>query len=108
MNSIGNYTVIYGNMIYTVNEVDYRVNGDRRGFYKKNNEGQYSNLILSVPSKGTVVIKNGEGVSMTVNEKIQVPVDNSTEEKTKNVVVNNTTNEVGAFVAGAVVGGILF
>jgi len=34
MSDIGNYTAIYGNMIYTVNEVEYKAFNERRLFYK--------------------------------------------------------------------------
>lgn len=107
MNNIGNYTAIYGNMIYTVNDVDYVVNDERRVFYTKNNEGKYKKMVLSLPSKGTVVIRNGEGVSMRVDKDIKLPeiVEKTT---VKKVVNNDDSDEVGAFVAGTVVGAILF
>ena len=107
MSNIGNYTAIYGNMIYTVNDVDYVVTNERRVFYTKNNEGNYKKLALSLPSKGTVVIRNGEGVSMRVDKDIKLPeiVEKTT---VKKVVNDNDSDEVGAFVAGTVVGAILF
>lgn len=107
MNEIGNYTAIYGNMIYTVNDVNYVATNERRLFYKIGTDGKYSKLVLSIPNKGSIIIKNGEGVSMSVNKDIQNP-DIVETTNVKKVVNNNDSNEVEAFAAGAVVGAILF
>ena len=107
MNEIGNYTAIYGNMIYTVNDVNYVATNERRLFYKIGTDGKYSKLVLSIPAKGSIIIKNGEGVSMSVNKDIQTP-DIVETTNVKKVVNNNDSNEVEAFAAGAVVGAILF
>ena len=107
MNEIGNYTAIYGNMIYTVNDVNYVATNERRLFYKIGTDGKYSKLVLSIPNKGSIIIKNGEGVSMSVNKDIQTP-DIVETTNVKKVVNNNDSNEVGAFAVGAVVGAILF
>lgn len=110
-NNFGSYTVIYGNMIYTVKDVYMTTVKDRRIFCKTYDDvyNNYKDLILSVPATGVIVIKNGEGVTMQVNSDIQVP--NVTETTTVNKVVNNdydSSNEVGAFAAGAIAGAILF
>ena len=106
------FTVIYGNMIYTVNDVFMHVDDKRRGFYKSkvNTYPQFRDLVLSLPNDGLVVIKNGQGVSMTVKPDIQTPnVTNvSKPVKVNNVVENNSSNEVGAFAVGTVVGSLLF
>jgi hypothetical protein len=107
MNEIGNYTAIYGNMIYTVNDVNYVATNERRLFYKIGTDGKYSKLVLSIPNKGSIIIKNGEGVSMSVNKDIQTP-DIVETTNVKKIVNNNDSNEVEAFAAGAVVGAILF
>ena len=107
MSDIGNYTAIYGNMIYTVNDVEYKVISERRLFYKKDTGGKYSKFVLSIPAKGSIIIRNGEGVSMSVNKDIQTP-DIVETTNVKKVVNNNDSNEVEAFAAGAVVGAILF
>ena len=107
MNEIGNYTAIYGNMIYTVNDVNYVATNERRLFYKIGTDWKYSKLVLSIPNKGSIIIKNGEGVSMSVNKDIQTP-DIVETTNVKKVVNNNDSNEVEAFAAGAVVGAILF
>ena len=107
MNEIGNYTATYGNMIYTVNDVNYVATNERRLFYKIGTDGKYSKLVLSIPNKGSIIIKNGEGVSMSVNKDIQTP-DIVETTNVKKVVNNNDSNEVGAFAVGAVVGAILF
>lgn len=107
MNEIGNYTTIYGNMIYTVNDVNYVATNERRLFYKIGTDGKYSKLVLSIPNKGSIIIRNGEGVSMSVNKDIQTP-DIVETTNVKKVVNNNDSNEVEAFAAGAVVGAILF
>jgi hypothetical protein len=107
MNEIGNYTAIYGNMIYTVNDVNYVATNERRLFYKIGTDGKYSKLVLSIPNKGSIIIKIGEGVSMSVNKDIQTP-DIVETTNVKKVVNNNDSNEVEAFAAGAVVGAILF
>lgn len=107
MNEIGNYTAIYGNMIYTVNDVNYVATNERRLFYKIGTDGKYSKLVLSIPNKGSIIIKNGEGVSMSVNKDIQTP-DIVETTNVKKVVNNNDSNDVEAFAVGAVVGAILF
>lgn len=107
MNEIGNYTAIYGNMIYTVNDVNYVATNERRLFYKIGTDGKYSKLVLSIPNKGSIIIKNGEGVSMSVNKDIQTP-DIVETTNVKKVVNNNDSNDVEAFTVGAVVGAILF
>jgi len=107
MNEIGNYTAIYGNMIYTVNDANYLATNERRIFYKIGADGKYSKLVLSIPNKGSIIIKNGEGVSMSVNKDIQTP-DIVETTNVKKVVNNNDSNEVESFAAGAVVGAILF
>lgn len=107
MNNIGNYTTIYGNMVYTVNEVEYKAFNERRLFYKKDTDGEYSKLVLSIPAKGSIIIRNGEGVSMSVNKDIQTP-DIVETTNVKKVVNNNDSNEVGAFAVGTVLGAILF
>jgi hypothetical protein len=109
--NFGSYTVIYGNMIYTVKDVYMTTVKDRRIFCKtyEDSTSNYKDLILSVPAAGSIAIKNGEGVTMSVNSDIQAP--NITETTTVNKVVNNendSSNEVGAFALGAIAGGILF
>ena len=103
------FTVIYGNMIYTVNDVFMRVDDKRRGFYKTKLDTypQFRDLVLSLPNDGIVLIKNGQGVSMTVNPNISSPVINKTS-NVKKVVNNDSSNEVGSFAVGAVVGSLLF
>jgi len=109
--NFGSYTVIYGNMIYTVKEVYMTTVKDTRIFCKtyEDSTGNYKDLILSVPANGAVAIKNGEGVTMAVNSDIQAP--NVTETTTVNKVVNSdstSSNEVGAFALGAIAGAVLF
>lgn len=106
-NKAENFTVIYGNMIYTVNDVFMHVDDTRRAFYKTklDNSPWFKDLVLSLPNDGLVVIKNGQGVSMTVNSSIQTP---NVSKDVTNVVENDSSNEVGAFAAGAVVGALLF
>lgn len=103
------FTVIYGNMIYTVNDVFMHVDDKRRGFYKTKLDTypQFRDLVLSLPNDGIVLIKNGQGVSMTVNPNISSPVINKTS-NVKKVVNNDSSNEVGSFAVGAVVGSLLF
>ena len=105
------YTVIQGNAIYSIKNAEYAYNDNIRTFKNKKNE-----LIFSIPAFSSVLIKNGEGVSVQIKDNLntgtaserQTAISNqpSVVHKTKYVAVDDSYGD--GLVTGAIVGALLF
>lgn len=105
------YTVIQGNAIYSIKNAEYGYNNNIRTFKNKKNE-----LIFAIPAFSSVLIKNGEGVSVQIKDNLntgtasepQTVISNqpSVVHKTNYVAVDDSYGD--GLVTGAIVGALLF
>ena len=92
---MANYTVIHGNVIYKVENVQYKSTDTHRTFKRGDK------LILSVPNSA-ILIADGEGVTAKlVNGLTTGPGINPPDNKTTNIQSGGD-----GFAEGAVVGGL--
>lgn len=102
MNKLKNYTVIHGNIMYKVKEVEYESSKTHRRF-KRDNE-----LILSVPLN-SVMIENGKKISARLLPVTQPPEAIQSSEGTPPAVLNGgSDNFIEGMVTGAIVHEIFF
>ena len=93
-----NYTIIHGNVIYKIENVNYNSNDSHRVF-KRNGD-----VILSVPLS-SILIKDGEGVKAQIINGLNTGVGFTS----PNNNVDNTTSVQSEdnFVEGMIIGGII-
>ena len=97
----GNFTIIHGNVIYKVNDVEYDSSTTHRRF-KRN-----GTLILSVPLN-SVLVRNESDVTAKIvsglnspSQNLSVPVDQQGNAQSVSSSQDDT------FLEGAIVGGII-
>jgi hypothetical protein len=97
-----NYTVIHGNIMYNIDNVEYRPSETHRRF-KRGFE-----VILSVPLNSTL-IERGQGVSAKMLAVTQ-PTESLTSMSGTSPVVSNegSDNFIEGVIAGAIVNEIIF
>ena len=105
------YTVIQGNAIYSIKNAEYIYSDNMRTFRNKKNE-----LIFAIPSFSSVLIKNGEGVSVQIKDNLNTGTSSEPQtatgnqppvvHKTKYVAVDDSYGD--GLVTGAIVGALLF
>mgnify|MGYP007090087945 CR=1 FL=1 len=96
-----NYTIIHGNVIYKVENVEYDSSHTHRRFKRD------GDLVLSVPLNSVLVV-NDSGISAKIVNGLNSPVSNQiqTKEDTKDVTPVQTQND-DSFLEGAIVGSVI-
>lgn len=112
-NQFSDYTVIQGNAIYSIKNAEYTYND---GYNIRTFRNEKNELIFSIPAFSSVLIKNGEGVSVQIKDNLntgtasepQTATSNqpSVVRKTKYVAVDDSYGD--GLVTGAIVGALLF
>ena len=102
------YTIIQGNAIYSIKNADYKCVNDMRTFQNEEHE-----LIFSINKYSSVLIKNGEGVSVQIKDNLNTGVlsgstSNSKPVKHETKYVNVDSGYGDGLVTGAIVGALLF
>ena len=103
---MANYTIIYGNVIYKIENVNYNSNDSHRVF-KRNGD-----VILSVPLS-SILIKDGDGVKAQIINGLNTGVgfassNNNINNNDTTVVQQSDDNFVEGMIVGGVIGSILF
>ena len=98
-----NYTIIHGNVIYKVKDVEYDSTNTHRRFLQK------GKLVLSVPLS-SVMVKDEAGVTAQIvnglNSGIGFQSNSSSGNNT--TVVHTEDNFIEGAIVGSVIGAILF
>lgn len=93
------FTIIHGNVIYEVSDVDYKSSDTHRRFTR---DGV---LILSVPIN-SVLIQNGCGIKAKIVNGLNTASQDFTQKKNEPKEIHSDTSD-DSFIEGVVVGGIV-
>lgn len=97
----GNFTIIHGNVIYKVNDVEYESSDTHRRFKRE------GNLILSIPIN-SVLVRNESRVTAKIVSGLNSPSQNlSVPADPQGNTQTSSSSQDESFLEGAIVGGII-